>query len=81
MKLIKEVKPRGFASTVRGRFHRFHKNACSVSADITCHIQGDFASNVTSLPTISLWITGHLSGVFRPQENKVRHFTNRASIK
>jgi hypothetical protein len=30
---------------------------------------------VTSLPPISLWITGHLSEVFRPRENQVSHHT------
>jgi hypothetical protein len=30
---------------------------------------------LTSLPTISLWITGHLSEVFKPREIKAGHFT------
>jgi hypothetical protein len=30
---------------------------------------------VTSPPPISLWITGHLSELFRPREIKVSHFT------
>jgi hypothetical protein len=31
-------------------------------------------ASLTSLPPISLWITGHLSEVFRPRENNVSHF-------
>jgi hypothetical protein len=38
-------------------------------------VLSSMASRLTSPPPISLWITGHLSEVFRPREIKVGHFT------